>query len=396
MVTLFPVLTPGRVLKLLGAGLLALTLTAAFVFRDGVLRSSLDPKQPFQTYMPPAAPDYRTRSAWALLPPYPLHPGRADGPADVFFVHPTTYNGGEEWNGPIDHPRSARQLAEVMIPNYAGPFLRVGRVFAPRYRQASLYGVMSLREDAQDARRFAYEDVRRAFRYYLATANKGRPLVLVGVEQGGAIAARLLRDEIAPDPTLSGRLAAAYLIRTVVPAGPGGTGVRPCTMRGEPRCVVAYMPVEDRDPAAGRRILRRALVWGDAGDLEWLGGRPALCVNPVLGRTGNELAGKRDNLGAANATDLEWGVRPAFLPRQVTARCSGGLLLVSRPKSPTLKTAGGWADQLKAPGYNLFYADLEADALARVKALRSAPDFRIPAPPITASVAVRRVPLMGR
>ena len=26
-----------------------------------------------------------------------------------------------------------------MAPNYAGPFVRVGRLFAPRYRQASLY-----------------------------------------------------------------------------------------------------------------------------------------------------------------------------------------------------------------------------------------------------------------
>ena len=33
---------------------------------------------------------------------------------------------------------------------------------------------------------------------------------------------------------------------------------------------------------------------------------------------------------------------------------------------------GGWADLRKAPGYNLFYADLEADAQARVAAWQAA------------------------
>ena len=54
-----------------------------------------------------------------------------------------------------------------MLPNYAGPFVRVGRLFAPRYRQASLFAQLTLRDDARDAREFAYGDVRRAFDYYL-------------------------------------------------------------------------------------------------------------------------------------------------------------------------------------------------------------------------------------
>ena len=71
-----------------------------------------------------------------------------------------------------------------MAPNYAGPFARVGRIFAPRYRQAGLYSLMTLREDAREARRFAYGDVARAFRTYLARDNGGRPFVLVGVRSG--------------------------------------------------------------------------------------------------------------------------------------------------------------------------------------------------------------------
>jgi hypothetical protein len=72
------------------------------------------------------------------------------------------------------------------------------------------------------------------------------------------------------------------------------------------------------------------------------------------------------NLGAANATGLEWGVRPAFMARQVGARCVGGVLRVSRPRSAAFKKTGSWADRKKAPGFNLFYADIEADAKRRL------------------------------
>ena len=51
-----------RGLKIAGLGLLALALIAAFVFRDQILRASLDPHQPYQTYRPPPAPDYASRA----------------------------------------------------------------------------------------------------------------------------------------------------------------------------------------------------------------------------------------------------------------------------------------------------------------------------------------------
>ena len=84
-----------------------------------------------------------------------------------------------------------------MAPNYVGPFVSIGRVFAPRYRQASLYTLMTLRDDAREARRFAYGDVAQAFRYYVAHYNQGRPFVIVGVEQGGTLATRLIAEEVA-------------------------------------------------------------------------------------------------------------------------------------------------------------------------------------------------------
>lgn len=348
--------------------LVALVLAAAvYVWRDDILRTRLDPKEPFQTYDPPPAPDYAQRSAWALMPNAPEAPTAGEPPADVFFVGPTTFDGGRHWNAPIDDPKADRLFRQVMAPNYAGPFVRVGRIFAPRYRQASLYTLMTLRDDAREARRFAYGDVAQAFRYYVAHYNLDRPFVIVGVEQGGTLATRLIAEEVAANPTLRARLAAAYLVQTVVPSD--NPPLPPCLAPKQTGCLAAWASVYDGEPERAQALLDRSLVWNDAGQLVNLGGRTPICFNPLFGAVVDAEAPARLNLGATNATGLEWGARPAFLTRQVGAKCDKGILRVTRPKSPSLKPSGSWTDRRRAPGYNVFFADLEADAGARVAAL---------------------------
>ncbi|MDO8378992.1 DUF3089 domain-containing protein [Phenylobacterium sp.] len=366
---------------------LGLVVMAAFVWRDDIASNALDPKEPFQTYRPPPAPDYTQRAAWALLPAKPDVWTAGDPPADVFFVAPTTFDGGRDWNSPIDDVPSDKFFRRVVAPNYAGPFVRVGRLFAPRYRQASLYTLLTLREDARDARRFAYADVAAAFRQYMAADNKGRPFLIVGVEQGGTMASRLIAEEVAPNPAVRAKLAAAYLIETVVPAD--NPPLPPCVRPGEAGCLAAWASAFDRDIERVQALKDRSLVWDGSSELQNLAGRAPLCFNPLLGAVTDAEAPAKLNQGAANATGLEWGARPAFLTRQVSARCEGGILRVSRPKPKMLKSAGSWADKRKVPGYNLFYGDLEADAKARVVALTSNPDFARPAPPITEVRAVK-------
>lgn len=358
--------------RLVAAGMILAVLlvaAAAFVWRDDILRTRLDPKEPFQTYNPPPAPDYATKAAWALLPVSPSTPSPTDPPADVFFVGPTTFDGGRHWNAPIDDVKADRLFRQVMAPNYAGPFVRVGRIFAPRYRQASLYTFMTLRDDAKEARRFAYSDVVSAFRHYIANYNQDRPFVVVGVEQGGSLAARLLAEEVAAHPELKARIAAAYLIQTAVPAN--SPPIPACITPEQPGCLAAWVSVFEGEPERAQAILDRSLVWDQEGQLVNLGGRVPLCFNPLLGAASNAPAPARLSLGAANATGLEWGARPAFLTRQISATCDKGVLRVSRPKSTSLKPSGSWTDRRKAPAYNLFYADIEADAKARVAALEA-------------------------
>jgi hypothetical protein len=377
------------------AAFLALAVVAAVRWRRDVEVAALNPKLPFQVDQPPLAPDYRLRRAWALIPTHPESWTAADPLADVFFVGPTTYDGGRHWNGRIDDPKADQDLTRIMLPNYAGPFQRVGRLFAPRYRQASLYAALSLSDDPREAREFAYRDVKQALDTYLTAFNHGRPLVIAGVEQGAVLVERLAHDALADHPGLADRLAAVYLIDAVaLRADYAPQAALPaCAAPGQSRCVVGWAQAYEFDQARIRRLLTRSLVWGPDDRLEGRNGRAILCVNPMLGAETDQSASARLNRGAANAAGLSWGQRPVVRPHQVSSRCVGGVLLVSAPQWPALKPAGDWLAQLKAPRYNLFCADIEADAQGRVASLLKSPEFVQPAAPIETSIAVRTVPV---
>ncbi len=357
---------PGRMSLRQWAGWIGLILvlllaTAAAVWRGDILRAGLDPQVPFQTYEPPPAPDYGAPAAWALRDAR----GPGSGPAAVFFVHSTTYDGGREWNGPIGDPAADAWLRRVVLPNYAGPFARAGAISAPRYRQGSLYTRLTLREDAREARAFAYRDIAAAFDAWIARQPDG-PIVLAGVEQGGDLVERLVRERVAGDPALRARLVAVYLMDVIVAANGLSPQVPACASRGQTGCIVAWSPVSEGNDGAGRRRLRRALVWNARGRLVDLNGRAAVCVNPVTGSTDGAPVAARLHQGATNATGLEWGVRPALMAREIATQCRAGLLRHTEPTTESFRETGSWSDRRKSRPYNLFYGDIEADVQARV------------------------------
>ncbi|WP_447911435.1 DUF3089 domain-containing protein [Brevundimonas bullata] len=348
-----------------GFALVFILVAAVAVWRGDILKAGLDPQVPFQTYEPPPAPDYRQPVAWAL------REARAPGAGDaaVFFLQSTTYDGGSGWNGPIGDRKADAYLKRVVIPNYAGPFARAGAISAPRYRQASLYTRLTLREDAREARAFAYGDVEKALDQWLAVHPRG-PIILAGVEQGADLIARLVHERVANDAALRERLVAVYLMDAIVDLKQTAP-IAACHVRDQTDCVVGWSQVGEGDEGAARRRLRRALVWNDRGQLVELGDRPSLCVNPVSGSDDGMVVPARRHLGAANATGLEWGVRPAFIDRQIATQCRDGLLRHTVLKSESFREFSGWADRRKARPYNLFYADIEADALARLAAWKA-------------------------
>lgn len=339
----------------------ALLAVAAMVWRGDIQRAWLDPQVPFQTYDPPAAPDYSKASSWALLdaqtPP--------TGPASVFFVHPTTFDGGNDWNEPIGDAESDAFLFRVVVPNYAGPFARSGPLSAPRYRQASLYTRTTARRDAVDARAFPYRDIAAAFDVWLARHPTG-PIVIVGVEQGAELTARLLQDRIAARPEVRDRLVAVYLIDALTALEELPAGIPPCARREQAGCAVGWSPLAEGDERTRNRVQRRALMWNEHGRLVPLAGRPVLCVNPVTGSDDGARSQMHLHRGATNATGLEWGARPALIARMITAQCREGFLWHDAPTLESFRRTGGWAEQMKSRPYSLFYGDIEADVAARL------------------------------
>ncbi len=354
----------------------AVGLTAAVVIalattylQNDLHRDHLDPKTPFQIYVPPPAPDYAKSDSWDLNPQlagYFADPRKVD----VFFIHGTSFDGGSRWLGGIDANAAEQEVMSVQLPNYAAPFAVTGNIYAPRYRQASLYTQLTLREDAVEARAFAYRDVEVAFQKFLKTRRGGKGFVIVGVEQGGLLAERLVRDIVAPDAALRGQLVAAYMLETLVPASQfsAPAPVSACLSRTQTGCVMAYLSVDNGRLDKALQGAQKAVYWDATGGLSPFSGQTALCVNPVLGMVSDAAVDARHAQGATNATGLEWGTEPAMIARKVASHCSDGFLYVDGPKSPSFRETGTWEDRHKVVPYNLFYGDLEADLAARWQA----------------------------
>lgn len=335
-------------------------LLATSVGCGGLARWAITPSGPFEAYEPPPAPDYALDSSWAALPGVAsaatdVPPGLApvpDPPADVFFLHPTTYFGRGGWNGPVDGCLSRYIVAHAILAGQASAFNAAGRIFAPRYRQMTLAGFVepSVRERALD---LAYSDVRRAFEHYLRHWDEGRPLILAGHSQGSRLLLRLLADAFADGP-LRERLVAAY------PAGARVGRTTPvvpvCTDTEQTGCLVAWRTfAEDADVGIGLDETPGE-VWDDA----------LVCVNPLTWRDDDVAAPPAANRGSIPIPYVGGPARPEV--GLTGARCADGVLRID--PEPT-----GWRFGLAHPDgnwhaydYGLFYVNVRDNARRRVDA----------------------------
>ena len=377
-------------------GFVLLSALSAFVLRDQIFQTFLDPGVPFQTYQRPPAPDYTQDEAWAARPDVRL-PDEAGHPA-VFFIHPTTYDGGSHWNAPYDRPQEAVELSQIILPNYAAPFLvQDVELYAPRYRQASLYTFMNNREDSVLARELAQTDIQRAFTQFLRETDPEQPFFIVGVGQGGAIALDVLARRVAPDPAVRRRLTAAYIIEAPTPldllAGPLST-VPVCTDPSEVRCLVGWVAVRPQETARIEALTQRSRALDSRGRLTPVEDRALLCVNPVLWTANEDYAPARLHRGAAAAEGLMLTDAPSPMTNQTGAQCQGGLLMIDQPRASALRRPGRLAEDRRVRPSNLFYMDIRANAQARLEVMRAimADEARY-APPLDAPLEVEVAPI---
>lgn len=383
-----------RLLLAGGAGFLVLVVAASIVFRDDIFQTLLDPGIPFQTYDPPPAPDYAADAAWALRP----QSEDPEAPA-VFFLHNTTYDGGSHWNAPYDRPQEAEEIARIVIPNFAAPFLVDGaQLYAPHYRQASLYTFMNNREDAVAARLLAAGDAAAAFAAFIAQIDANRPIILAGVGQGALHGLKILIDAVAADEAVRNRIAAAYLLETPVPTDLFDGPLAPlpaCAEQTAVRCVISYNSARQSERERIVALTDRSMSWTARGALDFVTDRALLCVNPLLWTTAEDFAPARLHQGGAAATGLTLEDAPSAMASQTGAQCQNGLLMIEQPRARALRRAGRLGEDRRAPDFNLFYRDLQIDAqrrLARLGEIR-AEEARY-APPLAAPIEVDEADLV--
>lgn len=255
-----------------------------------------------------------------------------------------------------------------MSCNCAAAFNACCRIFAPRYRQATAGTSKAGAAMRDNAMALAYDDVRRAFRYYLDHWNHGRPIILVGHSQGAAHLERLLAEEIDGRP-LAGQLVAAYVVGITYPvAAVGGRGstLPICANPDSVQCVVHWGSVLSSSDIAkmrnGSEAHNRArLPAGTSGEV--------LCINPLTFDTGQPTATVDRAKGAVPGAPDD--TRPQRLIRgAVSARCDRGVLVVEPQAKLDLEPLPG--GNMHYHDIGLFYEDVRENALARVKAWQAA------------------------
>jgi Protein of unknown function (DUF3089) len=321
---------------------------------------------------PLAAPDYAKPSAWAAYPGRPSGADEvpqgvrraSDARVPVFFIHPTTDIAPAIGNAAFDAGGVlGARMDRAVLRFQASVFNGCCRIFAPRYRQASLGAITTNSAAAYAADDLAYGDVARAFARFLAL-NPAGPFILASHSQGSIHALRLLQEKVIGTP-LQGRLVVAYLVGVALPTAVASLGLPVCQRPDAIGCIVSWNTV--RQGHDDRRRHETSVIWW-RGRYEPIAGRPLVCVNPLNWRQ-DASAPSADNLGAVYSAGRDAPI-PAPIPHVTGASCDDGLLGVDIPFGKrrhfrdVLTLAGVYHDF----DYSLFYMNLRRNASARIAA----------------------------
>jgi len=362
--------------------------------------ANLIPREAFDVSKAPPPPNYKDKSCWAAWPgrtnKSDLVPDGIEGvsnqashKADVFFIYPTTYFGSSNWNAPLDNVH-ATEFVDGVLASQASAFNACARVYAPYFRQATLFSFFDPGENGHGALELAYGDVVSAFKYYLEYENNGRPFIIASHSQGTCLAIRLL-EEMVDKTDLMDRFVAGYLIGYNFPLDKferSYKNIRPCQSSRDTGCIISWGTFGPNGNPAND--LSQAGHWYSTG-WEKRQGKKTYCINPLTWTTSEELAPANLHLGAVlvkaslgeiasnagevNPLELFISDKPtglkiygleAPIPHHSTAQIRDGFLYVPEPKEEALK-AMTMEGNYHNIDYNLFYMNIRQNAQERVE-----------------------------
>jgi hypothetical protein len=366
------------------AGIFVILAGGYWLYPRMALMASMRPlDKPFAEYPRPPVPNYADPSAWAALPG-PEHVDAADlvpvgesvgdrqaeAEVDVFYIHPTTYRGRENWNQDLTDTATNTWTDISVIARQAAAFNGCCRVYAPRYRQAATAALYAKDDSGDLARALGYEDVKAAFLYYLDHYNDGRPFILAGHSQGTFYIQRLLEEVIDASP-IRPQMVAAYGIGIGFPMGAFGRQyktITPCAKPDDTGCVVSWNTF-GRGGAGAAAAERNAARY--EARFKTREGSQTLCINPLtfdLSQPDAPAAANRGALPGAAAP----GPLPALQPGALGATCDNGMLYVDLPTSDEFELLILPGQSLHFHDMDLFFKNIRDNAIVRTEAFLKA------------------------
>lgn len=139
-----------------------------------------------------------------------------DSNVHVFFVHRTTLFSRFRWNSSLPK-RAFLQTIKTSIYAPVSVFKEHCQVYAPKYRQATLYSFFDHKGNGERALNLAYSDVKNSFKHFIKNLPESHKIVLAGHSQGTFHIIRLIDDFFDNDSELREKLLIAYLVGYPVP-----------------------------------------------------------------------------------------------------------------------------------------------------------------------------------
>lgn len=356
------------------AGLIVLVIAGGFalnIYQDELTEIAFVPNTAFEQQAALETNIYDNGNMWFAGPgtakndPTRFRPVGApvdegQGPAAIFFIHPTSFISRAQWNMPLNDPETD-QRTQIFLRGLASPFSSAGRVWAPKYRQATVGAFLTEKPAGKEALDGAYQDILLAFDHFVKKQQGDRPIILAGHSQGARHLMHLLRDRVAGKP-LAKKIAAAYIIGWPISAAHDlpALGLPLCRDPEQTGCIITYQSFSE--PADYDRVLAAyAAIPGLDGAPR--GDTPIACTNPLTGGL-DEGAEALANLGTLKP-NLD-NSAAELIEKAVPARCdeNGFLLIGDPPEIGNLVFPGGNYHVYDIP---LFWANLRFDALWRLR-----------------------------
>ena len=345
-----------------------LTMDLAYDYLFGGPDHAFDPSRAV------AQLDYSKNSSWAALP---LMKDEADmipkgesgidqnnSPVDVFFVHPTGYLKGDHWTDPLEEKSATMENTQWMMANQASAYNGCCSVYAPHYRQASIYSYFGSDELRAEVHNFVYQDVKKSFEYFIENFSNGRPFIIASHSQGTHHSIRLLAEEI-DSSGLYPRMVGAYIIGGMISKDRMNSmkNIGVCESAEQLGCLVHWDTMNvaqiNKDlPVYSNNICVNPITWKNEGSLSEL--QDAKGAVQVSGEFNLEFSGDD------GPTDQIFTPLGAPLKKYVQAQCKDGALFASDQTGTRFQTFSGSGGNYHGLDYALFYMDIRENAKLKV------------------------------